>query len=78
MRLDFGGMLGTHPLYLDLVADCIAVVALVTMHHQVCWQSLKQSCCRCAIGHLPTGEHQAQGTAQIISEGMDLGCTSTA
>jgi len=31
----------------------IAVVALVTMHHQVGRQTLKQTCCSCAVSQCP-------------------------
>lgn len=55
----------------------IAVVSLVAMHHQVCWQDIKQIGCGCAVGNLSAGEHQSQRTAQVIAQGMDLGGAPT-
>ena len=60
------------PFALDLVADRIAVVALVAMQDRAPGHLLQEQIPGGTIGDLAAGQKERDGTAQAIAQGVDL------
>src|SRR5438477_2596370 len=63
---------GDHALALDLLADSVAVVALVAVQDFRAKQPANQFICSDAIGHLAAGQQERDGTTAGVGQRMDL------
>ena len=60
------------PFTLDLVADCVAVIALVGMHDRALGHLLQKQIPGGAIGDLAPGQKESDRAAQAVGHGVDF------
>ena len=70
--VDLGRDVGCGALALDLLADGIGVIALVTMQDFGRTQPVEQGIRRYAIGHLAAGQQERDRAAEAVGQGMDF------
>ena len=70
--IGFGWNVGDHALALDLPADGVAVVALVTVQDFRAEQPVKEFICSDAIGDLAAGQQEGDRTTAGVGQRMDF------